>query len=209
MDRPKIDVWYDVVCPWCWLGKARLDAALADRSDVEVRPHAFELDRNQPPDLDVGVSDFIAKKLGIPREKLDAMHERMVGLGREVGIEYQFERGRTSNTFEAHQLVHVARKAGGEASANDMVERLFRANFRDGLRVGSRDVLLSLAREAGIDGAADALEAQTYASAVRADEAKANAMGVGGVPFFLFGDKLAVEGAQSVAVLREALHRMG
>lgn len=207
MDRLHIDVWYDVVCPWCWLGKARLDAALAGRSDVEVRTHAFELDRKQPPELDVATSDFIAKKLGMPREKLDGLHQKLVAMGQEVGIDYHFDRTRTANTFEAHQLVHVARNAGGEAAANDMVERLFRANFRDGLRVGSRDVLLALARDAGIADAAEALEAQTYAAAVRDDEAKAHAMGVGGVPFFLFEGRLAVEGAQSVAVLREALAR--
>lgn len=203
----KIDVWYDVVCPWCWLGKARLDLALEGRPDIEVCSHAFELNQRQPPDLDVATNDFVAQKMGMPRAKLDALHDRMVAMGQEVGIDFKFDLVRTSNTFEAHQLVHVARNSGGEASANAMVDRLFRANFHDGLRVGSRDVLVSLAREAGITGAEVALEAQTYADAVRAEERKAHALGVGGVPFFLFDDTLAVEGAQSVEVLREAIAR--
>jgi predicted DsbA family dithiol-disulfide isomerase len=207
----KIDVWYDVVCPWCWLGKARLDAATAGRSDVEVVTHAFELDARAPKDLDVPTSELIVKKYGMSPAQLEASHERIASMGREVGIEYHFDRVRSSNTFDAHQLVHFARAAGGEAKASEVVARLFRANFHDGLRVGTRDVLVRLAKEAGLDEAeaASALDAQRFADEVRADERLARDHGVSGVPFYLVGGKVRVEGAQSVETLRGALDRAG
>ena len=110
----RIDVWYDVICPWCWLGKARLDKALEGERQIEVVTHSFELDSRSPKDLDIPSSEMVAKKFGIGRAQLDAMHERMSAMGREVGIEYQFDRVRTANTFDAHQLVHHARSVGGE-----------------------------------------------------------------------------------------------
>jgi predicted DsbA family dithiol-disulfide isomerase len=208
----KIDVWYDVVCPWCWLGKARLDTALAGfdgRDGVEVVTHSFELDPRTPADLDVAGTDMLQQKFGMGRAQIESLHGRIAAMGREVGIEFRFDRVRTANTFDAHQLVHHARATGGEASANAMVDRLFRANFRDGLRVGSRDVLLGLAKEAGLDEAdvRAALDEQRHASLVRADEARAEELGVNGVPFFVFDGKLRVSGAQSVDILRTALER--
>jgi len=205
----KIDVWYDVVCPWCWLGKARLDAATKGLDSVEVVTHAFELDAKAPKDLDISSSELVAKKYGMSPAQLEAAHSRISSMGREVGIEYHFDKVRSSNTFDAHQLVHHARAAGGEEKANDMIDRLFRANFHDGLRVGTRDVLLRIAKEAGLDEAdtAAALDAERYGEQVRADEAKARSLGVSGVPFFLVDGKHRVEGAQSVDALRSALQR--
>lgn len=203
----KIDVWYDVICPWCWLGKARLDRALAGVTDLEVVSHSFELDSRSAKDLDVPSVEHIAKKYGMGRAQIDALHARIETMGREVGIGFQFDRVRTSNTFDAHQLVHHARSVGGEKAANDIVDRLFVANFHDGLRVGSRDVLLRLAKDAGLDpdDAKAALEGQRWADEVRADERRAGELGISGVPFFLFDGKVQVSGAQSVDVLRRAI----
>lgn len=205
----KIDVWYDVVCPWCWLGKARLDAATQGLDGVEVVTHAFELDAKAPKDLDVPTSELVTKKYGMSLAQLEAAHARISSMGKEVGIEYHFDKVRSSNTFDAHQLVHHARASGGEAKANDMIDRLFRANFHDGLRVGTRDVLLRIAKEAGLDEAdtAAALDAERYGELVRADEQRARSLGVSGVPFFLVDGKHRVEGAQSVDALRSALQR--
>ncbi|MBX3190412.1 MAG: DsbA family oxidoreductase [Labilithrix sp.] len=205
----KVDVWYDLVCPWCWLGKARLDAATAGRADVEVVTHGFQLDAKAPRDRDVPMTELLVTKLGMSRVQIAALHERLVTMGREVGIEYQFDRVRSSNTSDAHQLVHHARAAGGNAKANEVVERMFRANFRDGLRIGSRDVLVRLAKEAGLDeaDAAAALEEQRYAEAVRDDEQRVRGMGVSGVPFFLVDGEVRISGAESIDALRAALAR--
>ncbi|MBS2014062.1 MAG: DsbA family oxidoreductase [Deltaproteobacteria bacterium] len=207
----KIDVWYDVVCPWCWLGKARLDAAVSGRTDLEVVTHAFELDASMPKDLDVPTSDLVAKKYGISKAQLEGTHARLVAMGKELGIDYHFEKVRSSNTFDAHQLVHHARANGGEAKANDVVDRLFQANFREGRRVAERDVLLGVAEAAGLDRAdvAAALDEARYGEAVRADQRRARELGVSGVPFFLVDGKRRVEGAQSVEALREAITRGG
>jgi predicted DsbA family dithiol-disulfide isomerase len=205
----RVDVWSDVVCPWCWLGKARLEKALASldkAGDVEVVFRSFELDPRTPKDLDIPTDEMLAKKFGVARPQIDAMHERLRSLGRADGIDFHFERARTSNTFEAHQLLQLARSQGKQRMMGD---RLFRANFEEGVRVGSRPELVRLGTEVGLDGAEvqAALEEERFAPAVREDEAQARAFGITGVPFFLLDGKLAVPGAQSVDVLRQALEQ--
>ena len=204
----KVDVWSDVVCPWCWLGKARLEKAVAslDQADeIEVVFRSFELDPRTPKDLDIPTDEMLAKKFGVGRPQIDAMHERLRSLGRADGVDFRFERARTSNTFDAHQLVHLARARGGKESA--MVGRLFRANFQEGVRVGDRKELARLAAEVGLDAAEaeEALADQRYASAVQGDEDEARALGISGVPFVLADREFGVSGAQSVEVLRRML----
>jgi len=204
----RIDVWYDVVCPWCWLGKARLDSAVKEvGGEVEVVSRSFQLDGKADADLDILTTDMLVKKYGMSRAQIDALHQRLVTMGHEVGIEYKFDRVRTSNTFDAHQLVHHARKEGGESKANELAERLFKANFQDGKRIGTRDVLLAIAAEAGLNEAEvrAALETAAYAENVRADESKARGLGVSGVPFFLINGKVGISGAQTVDVLKKAI----
>lgn len=203
----RIDVWSDVICPWCWLGNARLDkalAAFAHAGEVSVVFRSFELDARSSKDLDIPTNDMLAKKYGFGPAQIDAMHERLHGLGMADGIEFRFERARTSNTFEAHQLIHLA-GASGEQKA--MAGRLFRAQFNEGVRIGDRKELVRLAVEVGLDAAEveAALDEQRFAPAVRADEDDARTLGISGVPFFLVDGELAVSGAQSVEVLGELL----
>ncbi|MFO0738427.1 MAG: DsbA family oxidoreductase [Labilithrix sp.] len=201
----KIDVWSDVICPWCWLGRARLAKAVAasPRSpEIEIVFRSFELDPGSPKDLDIPTNEMLEKKFNMDKAQIDAMHRRISAMGREEGIDYQFDKARTSNTFDAHRLVHLAAEQGRRT---EMVDRLFEANFHDGIRVGDRKNLIALADELGVSGAAEALESQRFADAVRADEAEAKQRGVSGVPFFLLDGKRAVAGAQSVDVLVRAL----
>jgi predicted DsbA family dithiol-disulfide isomerase len=205
----KIEVWSDVVCPWCWLGKKRLEKAIAGfahRDEVEVVFHAFELDPRAPKDLDVPSSEHVAKKYGLGRAQLDAMHARMRGLGEADGIDFRFERARTSNTFEAHQLIQLAAAHGRQLA---MTERLFFAQFHEGVRVGDRAELVCLAGEVGLDVAdvGRALEEGRYAKAVRADEAQASALGITGVPFYVVDGAIGVSGAQPVELLVEVLEK--
>jgi predicted DsbA family dithiol-disulfide isomerase len=203
----RIDVWSDVVCPWCWLGKARLERALEDfphRDRTDVHFHAFQLDPRMPKDLDVPTSEMLGKKYGMGPAQIAAAHERLRGLGEEVGVDFHFEQARTSNTLEAHELIAFAREKGKELA---MVERLFRANFHDGIRIGERSNLLRLATEVGLDAgeAAAALADSRHASTVQADIAQAAELGVTGVPFFVIGGVLGVSGAQPAVVLRRVL----
>lgn len=203
----RIDVWSDVICPWCWLGSARLEKALASfpyRDAVEVVPRSFELDPSTPKDLDVPTDTLLEKKLNVGPAQIETMHARLRALGAADGIEYRFERARTSNTFDAHQLIHLGRARGKPA---EISRRLFRANFGEGVRVADRKELARLAAEVGLDRgeAEEALADQRYAFDVRADEEQARALGITGVPFFLVDDHLAVSGAQSVDVLRRML----
>jgi predicted DsbA family dithiol-disulfide isomerase len=203
----RIDVWSDVICPWCYLGNARLKKAVEafDHGDeVEVVFRSFELDPGRPRDLDVPTNDVLVRKLGVPRAQIDAMHQRIGAMGQAVGIDFQFDRVRTSNTFQAHELTHLARARGLEGK---MTDRLFRANFTEGVRIGDRGELVRLAADVGLDAAEaeEALADERYASAVRDDEEQARTLGISGVPFFVAGGKLAVSGAQSVEVLRGML----
>ncbi len=206
----RIDVWSDVMCPWCWLGKARLEKALAEhprRDEVEVVFHSFELDPRTPEDLDISANEMLAKKYGFPRAQIDAMHERIRDMGLEIGIDFRFDRVRTSNTFDAHQVIHLAHERGKQRA---MVDRLFEAHFRDGVRVGDRAELVRLAVEVGLDAVEvqAALDERRLAPAVHADEAQARSLGVTGVPFYVFDGTFGVSGAQSVDVLRSVLDRV-
>ncbi|MBX3232202.1 MAG: DsbA family oxidoreductase [Labilithrix sp.] len=202
----RIDVWSDVICPWCWLGRARLEKAVAafGSERVEVVFRSFELDPKSDPDLDVSTNEMLQKKFGIGPAQLEAMHDRLRKLGAADGIEYRFDKTRTSNTFAAHQLVVFAKESGKQLA---MVDRLFAANFKEGVRIGDRAALVKLAGEVGLDTSAveAGLAEDRWAEAVRADEAEARTIGISGVPFFLFDGKVAVSGAESAEVLGRAL----
>lgn len=203
-----IDIVSDVVCPWCYIGKRRLEAALAQRSDEPqptVRWLAFQLN----PDLPAGGVDrrsYLEQKFGGP-ERAKEIYSRIKAAGDEVGIPFDFERiRRQPNTFEAHRLTAWAQDVDPVA-ADSLVERLFHAYFIDGIDIGDVDALASLAGAAGLDAhAAKAwLVSGAGKAAVEAEEQRARALGVTGVPFFVFNQKLAVSGAQSPEVLLDAI----
>jgi predicted DsbA family dithiol-disulfide isomerase len=203
----KLEVWSDVVCPWCWLGNARLERALSafpHRQEVELVFRSFELDPRASKELDIPTNEMLATKYGFGPSQIASMHERLNGLGREEGIDFRFERARTSNTFEAHQLIHLAATHGKQKA---MTDRLFRAQFNEGVRIGDRPALVKVATELGLDAAEveSALGEERFAAAVRSDETEARELGISGVPFFLVDGALAVSGAQSTEVLGKLL----
>jgi predicted DsbA family dithiol-disulfide isomerase len=200
-----IDVWSDVVCPWCFLGKRRLELALRERPGIPatVRWQPFELN----PDLPVGGADraeYLARKFGDLR-RLQSTHDRLVTLGAQVGITYRFDRiQRVPNTRAAHALIALA----GERQ-NAVVESLFQAYFELGHDVGDVEVLAGIGRMAGV-GAADLgaqLGAREMIAAIEAAEDRAAQLGVGGVPFFVLAGRWALSGAQEPATLVAALDR--
>ncbi len=203
----QVEIWSDVACPWCWVGKRRLEAALVDfPHEVQLRWRSFELDPNAPNELDPSV-DYVlrlAKKYGRSRAEAQAMIDRMTRVGAEDGLDFRFDRARPGNTFDAHRLLHLAAQEDRQAA---MKEALFRAYFHEGRSIADRDVLVQLADEVGLphDRTTTLLGGTEFAEAVREDEALARRLGITGVPFFAIAGRYGVPGAQPADVLREAL----
>jgi predicted DsbA family dithiol-disulfide isomerase len=207
--RVTVDVWSDVVCPWCFVGKRRLEAALAGlpfAGSVDVRWHAFELDPSAPARAEGNYVERLARKYRLPTGQAQQMIDRMVSVGREDGIVFDFERAQAGNTFDAHRLMHHAALEGKQGA---LAERLFLGYFSEGAAVSDKEALAQLAEAAGLDGerARAVLFSDAHAEAVRNDERQAAAMGVRGVPFFVVDGRYAVSGAQPAELLRQALER--
>ena len=201
-----IDIYSDVVCPWCYLGKRRLEAALRERPDIAVvvRWRAFELNPDMPP-AGADRTEYLTQKFGDPG-RLQETHQRLVKLGREAGIRYRFEAiRRVPNTRAAHTLIALS-----EDRQDAVVDGLFRAYFEEGRDIGDIAVLAMIGTAAGLDQGElpAALAPPNGAQAVAAQEREAARLGIGGVPFFLLADRWAVSGAQEVAALVAALDQV-
>lgn len=211
----KVEIWSDVVCPWCHIGKRRFEAALArfpQRDQVEVEWKSFELDPGAEsaaegdPVAETDYADRLAGKYGTTRAGAQQMLDTMTAAAAGEGLDFRFDRARRANTFDAHQVIHLARERGLQDAVK---ERLLHAYFHQGEAVGDRAVLARLAAEAGLDAdeVREVLAEQRFASAVRADEAEAHALGISGVPFFVIDRKYGLSGAQSAEQLLQVLQR--
>jgi predicted DsbA family dithiol-disulfide isomerase len=205
----QVEIWSDVVCPWCYIGKRRFEAALAEfphRDDVQVVWRSFELDPGAPAEREGDYATRLSRKYGVPVDQAQLMIDRMVDNGAGDGLDFRFDRSRAGNTFDAHRLLHLAAERGVQDAVK---ERFFRATFTEGEPIGDRATLVRLAADAGLDAeeAAEALAAGAYADEVRADEREAGRLGVSGVPFFVFDGRYGVSGAQSSDVLLDVLER--
>jgi predicted DsbA family dithiol-disulfide isomerase len=204
-----VEIWSDVVCPWCYVGKRRLEAALSQfehRDDVEVTWRSFELDPGAPGKRDVSPAEHLAGKYGISVEQAEASNAQLTEVAAGEGLEYHLDRTRGGNSFDAHRLIHL----GSERGVQDAVkERLMRAYFSEGEAIGDPETLVRLAAEAGLDPdeARAALESDAYADAVRADEELASRIGIQGVPYFVLNRRFGVSGAQPAELLVQALER--
>ncbi len=203
----QIEIWSDVICPWCYIGKRRFEQALAafpGREKAEVVWRSFELDPAAPRQYPGTLEEMLAKKYGVSPQQAAAMNARVSGIAQEVGLEYRLAQARPGNTFDAHRLLHYATAKG---LGDRATERVMQAYFSEGLMVGDRAALARLAPEFGIPEAEALalLEGDDYAEAVRADEARAAALGISGVPFFAFDGKFGISGAQPLEVFAQAL----
>lgn len=206
----KIEVWSDFVCPFCYIGKRRLEQAFEQfphREDVEVVFRSFELDPNAKKETPLTIHEIIANKYGISIEEAKRANADIGRQAEAVGLTFRFETMKPTNTFDAHRLAHYAKEKG---KLNEMVERLFYAYFTESKRISDRDVLLTLAEAAGLDRAEaeEVLNSGRYTEEVRRDEEEAAALGVRGVPFFVLNGKYAISGAQPVDVFRRALEKV-
>lgn len=208
--RIVVDVWSDVMCPFCYMGDALLDQALErfeHAEAVSVRYHSFLLMPDLPVDTAVNLDDLLVTQRGLSRAQAKAMNAQVAARGRQVGLDYRFDRAIATNTRRAHELSHFAKRHGRQ---HDMIRRLFKAYFTDGLNVGDRDTLADLAAEIGLDrdAAATSLASGEFAAAVDADLLQARQLGITGVPFFVFNQAYAVSGAQPVEAFGQVLERV-
>jgi predicted DsbA family dithiol-disulfide isomerase len=206
----KVDIWSDVACPWCFIGKRRFENAAAEfratGGDVEVEYHSFELSPDTPVDFDGSEVEFLAKHKGMSADQVEPMLAHVAGLASAEGLAYDFDALKHTNTVQAHELLHLAKAHGKQL---EMKERLLSAYFEQGRHVGRIEDLADLGAEVGLDRAevVAALEAGTYLPAVEADKAQAIAYGINGVPFFVIDGKYGISGAQEPATFVDALQR--
>jgi predicted DsbA family dithiol-disulfide isomerase len=202
----QVEIWSDVVCPWCYIGKRNFEQALAQfagRDDVEVTWRAFELDPVHAPEP-IGLTQLLADKYGIGPDEAATRHQRTTQAATNAGLELHLERALSGNTFDAHRVIHLAKERGLQDA---MKERLLRAYFVEGLPFSERETLVTLAGEAGLDPAEvrELLASDRFAEEVRDDEQTAARLGISGVPFFVLDRRLGLSGAQPPEVLLGAL----
>ncbi len=204
----KVEIWSDVVCPWCYIGKRRFEAALgrfAHRDDVEVVWRSFELDPSaERTGRPGGVSERLAAKYRITLDEVRQMQQRVTEAAAGEGLDLRFDGAIPANTVDAHRVIHLASRHGLQGQ---MKERLLRAHFTDGEAVGEADTLVRLGAETGLDPDAvrELLAGDDLTDEVRTDEDEARALGITGVPFFVIDRRYGVSGAQPSELLLEAL----
>ncbi|WP_031031038.1 DsbA family oxidoreductase, partial [Streptomyces sp. NRRL WC-3725] len=205
----RVEIWTDVACPWCYVGRARFDRGLAafeHRDEVEVVHRSFELNP-QAENGTVPIIDAVAAQYGRTREQQVAREEQAAAMAREVGLDFRVGGRVFGNTFDVHRLVHFARTHSRQA---EMMDLAFRANFAEERSIYDRETLVALAVEAGLDEASarEVLDDPTaFAEDVRADERLAAEMGAGGVPFFVLNRRYGVSGVQSPETFTRALEQ--
>ena len=200
-----IDIVSDVVCPWCYIGKRNLEAALAARpvGDVEIRWRPYQLDATIPPE-GIARRTYLERKFGT---RVDEIYVRVAAAGHEAGIDFAFDRiERSPNTLDAHRLIRWAQSAGRQ---NDIVEELFRSFFIEGRDIGDHAVLTKTAAAAGMDAQVvqRLLPGDADKESVREEIATAQRLGVTGVPFFIFAGRFGLPGAQPAEVLADAMSK--
>lgn len=205
----KIEVWSDFACPFCYIGKRRLEGALEQFThgdEVEVEFRSFELDPNASREVDYDVHDMLSKKYGMTREQAISNNANLAEQAGTLGLDYHMDTIKLTNTFDAHRLTHFAAQYG---KREEMAERLLKAYFTDSKHLGNQETLADLAAEIGLDRneALKTLEGASYSEEVRADEEEAGQLGVRGVPFFVIDRKYAVSGAQQSDVFLGAIQK--
>jgi predicted DsbA family dithiol-disulfide isomerase len=204
-----VEIWSDVVCPWCYIGKRRLESALASfvhRADVDVVWRSFQLDPNAARTTDGDPIDRIAAKYGLSRADAEAAQARVTANAATVGLDFHLDKARTGNTFDAHRLLHHAHELGKQ---DELKERLMAAYFVEGEAIGDPEVLVRLATDAGLDAQAahDVLDSGAYSAEVRRDEAEARQIGITGVPFFVIDRAYGISGAQPSELIAATLDK--
>jgi predicted DsbA family dithiol-disulfide isomerase len=205
-----IKVWSDVVCPFCYIGKRRLEEALAKfphSEEVKVEYRSFELNPDAKIDYEEDNIELLAKKYGTSKEQIIAMNKQLTEQAKEVSLTYHLDKIKPTNTFDAHRLIHFSKQIGKE---NEMVERLFKAYFTDLKHVANMNTLIELAADVGLDQneVKLLLNSDQFKSEVLEHEQHAQQIGVTGVPFYVINRKYSISGAQPSEVFLEVMEKV-
>lgn len=206
----KVDIWSDVRCPFCYIGKRKFEMALAEfeyKHEVEIEWHSFELDPNAATILDKSSYDYLAERYGKSREWAIETHKQVTETAAEVGLIFDFDRSVIANSFDAHRLIQMAKQHG---AADSIEENLFKAHFTEGKNIADHSVLLQLGKDSGLNvlEIEVMLKSDDFTDEVRYDEKTAQDLGITGVPFFVFDQKFAVSGAQTPEIFLGALKKV-
>lgn len=206
----KVEIWSDVVCPFCYIGKRKFEKALEGfnaKDKVEIEWKSFQLDPDMEYKEGQSVHEYLGKRKGGTTADGKRMNDGMAAIAKEVGLDYNFDKAIVNNTLDAHRLLHFAKEQGLQ---NELKERLFKAYYTEGQNIGDTDTLVQLASEIGLNAekARQVLESGAYEEAVRNDQYYAYQVGVQGVPFFVFNNKYAVSGAQPPEVFTQVLDKV-
>ncbi|MFN2538962.1 MAG: DsbA family protein [Mycobacteriales bacterium] len=203
----KVEIWSDVVCPWCYIGKRRFEAALREfRHPVELTWNSFQLDPAATSEAAGSHAAHLAARAGRSLEQAQQMIDSVTAVAAQEGLAFRLDLARSGNTFDAHRLLHLAKAAGVQ---DPLKERFDRGYFTEGEPIDDAETLARLAREVGLDGqqVSEVLVSDRYAQDVRRDVERARVLGITAVPFFLIDGRYGVSGAQPAAVLRSALEQ--
>ncbi|MEO6199603.1 MAG: DsbA family oxidoreductase [Cryobacterium sp.] len=204
----KVDIWSDVQCPWCYIGKRKFEAGAAlYGGEIEVEYHSFELAPDTPVDFDGSPVEYLSERKGLPLAQVEEMLERVTGIAEGVGLHYDYDSVHQTNTVISHELLHYAKSRGRQL---DMKEALLKAYFVDGGHVGRIEDLADLAESIGLDRAdvVRSLTAHEFLADVKADVAQATAYGIQGVPFFVIDGRYGISGAQDPDTFAQALRQV-
>ena len=207
--KMKVDIWSDIRCPFCYIGKRKFEKALAQfpqKDKVEVEWHSFELDPGMKTQAGVNIYDYLARRKNITRESSVQLHQHVTETAKEVGLDYHFDTAVIANSFDAHRLIQLAKLNGmGDAAE----ERLFKAYFTEGKDISDHLTLIILGDEIGLDGrlVKQMLDSDALMDEVRYDERQARELGINAVPFFVINDRYGVSGAQQPEVFLQTLER--
>ncbi len=205
--KMKIDIWSDVLCPFCYIGKRKFEEALSEfprKDDIEVEWHSFQLDPDAKPVPGVDMYDYLAERKGQTREWSVQAHSYVTNMAKEAGLIYNFDKTVVSNSYDAHRLIQYAKTKG---KADEVEELLFKGHFTEGKDIGSKEVLAGIAAEAGLDKAevTQMLAGAEYGDTVRSDAAAGETLGLTGVPFFVIDGKYGISGAQQSELFLKVL----
>jgi predicted DsbA family dithiol-disulfide isomerase len=209
--RMKVEVWSDIMCPFCYIGKRNYETALNrfnKKNLVEIEWHSFQLDPTIPVNngKKENVYQYLAEKKGFSYGHSKKLHEKLIQTAKNAGLEYNFDKAIVANSFDAHKMIQLAKTKGlGDAAE----ERLFRAYFTEGRDFGDKDTLVSLGEDIGLqeNEIRDALGSDEYTQKVEQDIQEASDIGIGGVPFFVFNRKYAISGAQPPEYFLQTLQK--
>jgi predicted DsbA family dithiol-disulfide isomerase len=205
----KVDIWSDVRCPFCYIGKRKFEQALEhfpQRDKLEVEWHSFELDPDLKTDTSISLYDHLARVKNISPESSAQLHSHVTEMAAQTGLEYNFDKAVIANSFDAHRLIQMAKRHG---LGDEAEERLFRAYFTEGKDISDHLTLIVLANEIGLNGkqVKQMLDGDEFADEVRYEEKQARDIGINGVPFFVINDRYAVSGAREPEVFLHALEK--